>query len=1099
MQDKIEQRTTEPVIKIRKTSFNRSIDDNSFYSSGFEDRNKIPLNFSIKESLSQPPSQLIQLEAPKNTQIQNEQDINNAQLKSFSLPKSDNMTKSNNIINEVTPLEKPEINQNPLKPTDNQKNQMQLEDVKESKHNNDEIETKDLKNDLSGLISGFVNTCNDYTIEFVSQESKNNSKKLIVKQDNIKTNFEIQIDPKINQIESEYVQENDSQKENRPPIDQADTDIIVKFSVEDIKPLDIRNNQQKIMNVHTHEDTNKLNNHLLTKSFADDIEISFIESKNSTIVDNCYQPRKQIIKEEIDQVKNEQHLKNGNDDNIKNECKSNDELQTSSKNELSKVKSEYLSQEKVTNTEFFNDQLVSSMKTNQIHSEIADDKEDFVKKRCSQANSNDENVNLEKIREKELNLKNKSDMKDRLIERDNQDIKETETEQDNKMMNLQIYYSPNIPIKNEYLEESVIQELDKMEESIVNERSQMLIKEDVLINKFHKENLTETKASIMMKQSQEEPNNKIITTNEHDSPKKILAENESIDQIPEDQNKDQKPPLSSNKNEIKESSPEKNLKSTKSAQTKFIQETEQKLIEETEQKIIQETEEKIIQETEQTMINEDISNSEQYISEKLEVTPKPIHPVLLRNSNISEDEKNEEYPLSSKNKVYIYGSAECDQFDFSDFESKRPIEIPFFSKNKIKISKIACGSQHSLVLSSKGIVYSWGNSDDGALGRRSDKGALPAKVSIPEPIDLISAGEVHSTFANSKSMNIYFSGVIKSIDGKAITPIVRPRIVVNKNDLKKPIDQLISGNNHILVRCLNKVYSFGDNSMGQLGYVLRSMKRENRKICINYIKIKNVSRIFTGADHSFAISNNTQLMGWGLNSLGQLGLPYYIDNPEDSDVNNIDPSINPNVLQLPQLIPFDKTDQIKQIKGGDHHSLILLNDGSIYGSGRNDEGQLAEFIKPPRDSYQECKTSNQYVKIPGKRESIKITNDYMPNSFFKLPITKPFQKILSKSHYNYGINSTEANFKKIYSWGSGFSFVLGDGREEGKKVPFRISNNKLFKRECPTDLALGHSHVLYFSGKKYDLDLNVIHKKRNSKRKKIVFKEVKPNMKRVKK
>jgi regulator of chromosome condensation len=53
-----------------------------------------------------------------------------------------------------------------------------------------------------------------------------------------------------------------------------------------------------------------------------------------------------------------------------------------------------------------------------------------------------------------------------------------------------------------------------------------------------------------------------------------------------------------------------------------------------------------------------------------------------------------------------------------------PIEIPFFSSKRIKVSLIQCGSQHNMAVSSQGKVYSWGCNDDGALGRTT----LPENV-----------------------------------------------------------------------------------------------------------------------------------------------------------------------------------------------------------------------------------------------------------------------------------------------------------------------------------------------------------------------------------
>jgi regulator of chromosome condensation len=53
------------------------------------------------------------------------------------------------------------------------------------------------------------------------------------------------------------------------------------------------------------------------------------------------------------------------------------------------------------------------------------------------------------------------------------------------------------------------------------------------------------------------------------------------------------------------------------------------------------------------------------------------------------------------------------------YEIKRPKKIPIFDTGipGRKICKIVCGGMHTVALSTMGKVYTWGNNDDGALGR----------------------------------------------------------------------------------------------------------------------------------------------------------------------------------------------------------------------------------------------------------------------------------------------------------------------------------------------------------------------------------------------
>ena len=478
-------------------------------------------------------------------------------------------------------------------------------------------------------------------------------------------------------------------------------------------------------------------------------------------------------------------------------------------------------------------------------------------------------------------------------------------------------------------------------------------------------------------------------------------------------------------------------------------------------------------------------------SKKFEVeveTPKEKDPILVRNEQISEDEKDMQYKTNGPNAVYAWGSGECDQFECSNYESRRPVEISYFSSNKVKVSKITCGSQHTLVLNSSGQVYSWGNSDDGVLGRHisgETSDTVPALVALDSQVDMISAGDSHSVFANSQTGELFFSGVIKSTNGRLSRVVNTPESITINKFKKSGIKAILSGANHVLIHSRFNVYAFGDNSCGALGYILRTYDQNEDCLTPHALRLKGIARIFTGAYHCFAITNKGILKTWGLNSQGQLGLPYYLDNPEDSDINHDNPNRNPNVLQLPHQVGGIEGKKIVDIVGGEHHSLIVMSDGTIWGAGRNDEGQLGRLVKPERDSYEEVRIPNSRVRVAGTSNYVNVTIDYMPNKFMRIPLDKDFQKIMSRSHFNYAINTVEEYWPKVYSWGSGFNYVLGNGKEESQRTPFRISNEKLFKGSVPTEIALGFSHVVYYTGETHQVKLDEPKPRNNRKRNRV--------------
>ncbi len=98
----------------------------------------------------------------------------------------------------------------------------------------------------------------------------------------------------------------------------------------------------------------------------------------------------------------------------------------------------------------------------------------------------------------------------------------------------------------------------------------------------------------------------------------------------------------------------------------------------------------------------------------------------------------------------------------------------------------------------------------------------------------------------------------------------------------------------------------------------------------DYIKVKEVS---AGGYHSLILSTDGVVYSFGSNAYGQLGIGItggYYEYPQKV-VSTYDANSNPNGF---------KNENIKSISAGNLFSIILTNDGVIYGFGANYHGQL---------------------------------------------------------------------------------------------------------------------------------------------------------------
>src|SRR5262245_15171572 len=116
------------------------------------------------------------------------------------------------------------------------------------------------------------------------------------------------------------------------------------------------------------------------------------------------------------------------------------------------------------------------------------------------------------------------------------------------------------------------------------------------------------------------------------------------------------------------------------------------------------------------------------------------------------------------------------------------------------------------------------------------------------------------------------------------------------------------------------VYSFGDNSGGQLG----DGTRVDRLTPVGVPGLDDAVKVAAGADNAVALTGDGALFGWGTN-YGQLGAQP--TNPVTSPVS---------------IGGFTAGSGIGDVAAGAHHVLALRNDGTVFAWGADDFGQLGD-------------------------------------------------------------------------------------------------------------------------------------------------------------
>ena len=383
---------------------------------------------------------------------------------------------------------------------------------------------------------------------------------------------------------------------------------------------------------------------------------------------------------------------------------------------------------------------------------------------------------------------------------------------------------------------------------------------------------------------------------------------------------------------------------------------------------------------------------------------------------------------NNKEGLYVYGSGEMDQLSpikeeekYSEiYDTKIPLKIPLhYISEKEKISKIKCGQMFTMILSTKGNVYTFGCADNGGIGHED---SIPAKkVDLNFKALDISGGDCHGIAYNNT--NLAFWGQIRNSQGCIGEPFLNIKYYNISDINNEKIKKAISGTNHVIILTEEKnIFAFGNKEYGQRGI---NPKEEIDHMKINKINEDNIDDIFTGDEHSFLtkIENNKKIVkSWGLNSKGQLGIgKSSLDGEEYISIYK------------PTEVLFDENIVIKKICGGNSNSLCITEDNRIFIWGANDDNLLG---------------LNNDEPIINKPKEIIFFNKYTNPENEVNEITSAYQSFYARNTVN----------NKVYSWGNGDSFILGNKKEKSEKNPYLIDFN-FFKNMKVSQLEMGCSHV----------------------------------------
>ncbi|XP_059163322.1 X-linked retinitis pigmentosa GTPase regulator-like [Physella acuta] len=222
--------------------------------------------------------------------------------------------------------------------------------------------------------------------------------------------------------------------------------------------------------------------------------------------------------------------------------------------------------------------------------------------------------------------------------------------------------------------------------------------------------------------------------------------------------------------------------------------------------------------------------------------------------------------------IFVWGSGASAQLGTGlSTDQPAPTRISLGQELDTQIASVACGSRHTVVTTSRGQVFAFGNNFHAQLGydfkneryKESQKVPCLLRYLLHRPVVQVSCGDKHSVF-------LFQHGVVATVGHNAhgqLGDYTRHQCAVPKDvDLPCRVTSVTSGRNHNLVITEGgDVYVWG-YSKG-CGYPTQDVLSPELKF-----QGHKVVQLAAGSHHSMALTATGDVYAWGSGPDGQLGL-----------------------------------------------------------------------------------------------------------------------------------------------------------------------------------------------------------------------------------
>ena len=309
--------------------------------------------------------------------------------------------------------------------------------------------------------------------------------------------------------------------------------------------------------------------------------------------------------------------------------------------------------------------------------------------------------------------------------------------------------------------------------------------------------------------------------------------------------------------------------------------------------------------------------------------------------------------LKNDGTLWGCGDNQYGQLGLKDESTSNIATLTQITTNVSDTKLIHCGGYHSFILKNDSTLWGCGHNQYGQLGLEdaTNKSFFTIIGINTNDIKSIQCG-YHYTIILKNDGTLWTCGYNEHGQLGVGDTSYRTTFTQIANDVKSAH---CGGNHTIILKNDGTLWGCGYNVHGQLGLGDTSRRTTLTQITTNTDNIKSV---YCGGFYTFILKNDGTLWGCGNNQCYQLGLG-------DADRRTTFTQITNN------------TDDVKSVYCGGYHTLMLKNDDTIWGCGYNWQGQLGLGDQNGRTTFTQITTNTDNIKSVycGDHYTLILKND----------------------------------------------------------------------------------------------------------------------------